>query len=282
MKILSFGEILWDIFPTENFIGGAPLNFAAHSAFHHNDVFMLSAVGDDDLGKKALEQIKTWGISEKHIHISDKYETGKCIVTLDEMGIPNYKLLENTAYDFIPQSIKNEHFDALYFGTLALRSCYNYDSLKNLIANNIFREIFVDVNIRPPFYSKESVIFALETASILKISLEELDIVAEISNSKEVKDYREFAEVLSNKYRNLKVIIITLGAEGSFALDCKTQIGHFEKSIPVSVVSTVGAGDSFSAAFLSNFMQLKDITFCLAHANKIASYVVSHKGAVPK
>lgn len=280
MKILSFGEILWDVYPNEKHLGGAPLNFAAHLAKHGDEVFMWSALGNDELGKRAAEIIEKWNISTEFINILPQFETGKCVVSLDEFGIPKYNLLENTAYDNIPD-VKTGDFDVLYFGSLALRSKTNFENLKRFINSQSFKEIFVDVNVRPPFYSAENLCFAVSNATILKISLEELPIVAELTETENNCEFEEFAKALSLSYKNLKLVIITLGEEGAFVLDCRTGKSFYSKAQKVKAVSTVGAGDSFSAAFLHKYLKGESLDECLLHATKIAAFVVTSSEAVP-
>lgn len=281
MKILSFGEILWDVYPDKKYIGGAPLNFAAHSAKQGEEVYMLSAVGQDQLGTDALSQLKSWGINCKYVAALADKPTGACNVTLDANLVPKYDLLQNVAYDYIDGNSDNEDFDVLYFGTLALRGEHNQKALKTLIDNNNFSDIFVDVNIRPPFYSAQTVEFGVKSATILKVSLEELDTVAHLLEISDFADYKQFAQILAHTYKNLKCIIITLGGDGAYALDCGSGKDYSCGCADVKVVSTVGAGDSFSAAFLHKYLHKSTIDDCLAYASKIAGYVVSHFDAVP-
>ena len=282
MKVLSFGEILWDVYPDKRFIGGAPLNFAAHLAKHGAKVHMLSALGKDELGDASISRVKDFGIKDDFIsYVGDK-ETGKCIVTLDENGIPNYNLLQNVAYDYITCDKEASGFDLLYFGSLALRSTYNLDSLKKLMAENSFGEVFVDVNIRPPFYSRESVGFCVENASIVKISSEELPVVIDLLGMENAATYNEFCVALAGRYESLKLIILTLGADGAFAYDCRAQKAYTCPGRKVEVASTVGAGDSFSAAFVYQYLNNKGLDFCLDYASKVAAFVVSNYEAIPE
>ena len=175
MKLASFGEILWDVYPDEKFIGGAALNFAAHFSKCGGKAYMISAVGKDNLANETIECVEKMSVSTKYISRSDK-ETGKCLVTLNEKMIPTYDLLSDVAYDYIDTSaITGKTFDLLYFGSLALRSEYNMKNLEKLLSNNSFAEIVVDINIRPPYYSDDVIKYALEKASIIKISDEELN-----------------------------------------------------------------------------------------------------------
>lgn len=281
MKILSFGEILWDCYPDKKYIGGAPLNFAAHLAKHGENVYMLSSLGDDELGKAATEYLKKQNISTEYVFKCGEKETGKCLVTLDENQVPTYNLLSDVAYDYIPTDKVFDDFDVLYFGTISLREEYNKNSLKSLLDRCSFKEVFVDINIRTPFYTAETVRFAVESATILKISLEELAIVAELLGVSEFFDYKEFAKLIADEYKNINCIIITLGADGAYTYSAAEEKEYVCASELVTAVSTVGAGDSFSAAFLSRYLKNADIMQCLKHAAKIAAYVVSKFDAVP-
>ena len=281
MKALSFGEILWDVYEDKKYIGGAPLNFAAHLAKHGDEVYMLSSLGRDESGADALEQLKKWNIKTNLISVSDKKQTGCCLITLDNNSVPSYNLLDDVAYDYIECDGISDSFNVLYFGTLSLRSEYNYNSLKKLIYHNSFDEIFVDVNIRPPFYTYETVKFALENATILKISLEEMPVIMKLIGEKNGMDYKDFTKELSKSFKNISLIIVTLGAEGAFALHCNTLQEYFCSAPKTRVKSTVGAGDSFSAAFLHKYISGTDIQSSLEYAAHLAGFVVSQYDAVP-
>lgn len=282
MKILSFGEILWDVYPDEKYLGGASLNFAAHLAKNGEEAYMLSALGQDDLGADAKKMVEKWNVSTQFVAELSQNETGKCLVTLDKNRIPSYNLLDHVAYDYIPTDAVEGDFDVLYFGTLALRGEYNRASLERLLARKQFREVFVDVNIRPPFYSKESVRFAFSKASIVKVSDEELPVVQGLLGMEKSDDYKAFAAALAKTYQNLNCVIITRGGEGAYALNCKAGSDAACPSEKVKVVSTVGAGDSFSAGFLHKYLAGAPLADCLAYATKIAGFVVSQYDAVPE
>lgn len=282
MTVLSFGEVLWDVYPDKEFIGGAPLNFASHFAKCGGKSFMLSAVGEDALGQKTIETVESLGVDTKFINKSTK-QTGKCLVTLDDKGVPSYNLLCDVAYDDIKyESFGGEHFDALYFGTLSLRSQNNLDTLCKVMNDNKFSQIFVDINIRPPFYSENTIDFALRSASIVKISDEELGIVMQALGKGFDNDLKKSAQLLCEKYKNLEIVIITKGEKGAFAYNCKTKESFEVKAQKVKAISTVGAGDSFSAAFLSKLMSGNDIKLCLEFASKISAFVVSKHEAIPE
>lgn len=278
MKILSFGEVLWDVFPNGEFIGGAPLNFAAHLAKMGEELYILTSVGNDDMGAKTINKIKDFGVKTDYVSVLNTLETGKCLVTLDCNKVPKYKLLNNVAYDnIVCENIPN-NFDVLYFGTLALRNGFNRNSLNELLNNHDFDDVFVDVNIRPPFFDKETVEFAVKNATILKISDEELPVIAKLLG---VNYETDFAKQLCEKYCNLRLVIITLGVNGSFCFESAKNKEYTVENVKTPVASTVGAGDSYSAAFLHKYLGGCDIQECVEFASKISAFVVSKTEAIP-
>ena len=277
MKILSFGEIIWDVYETEKFIGGAPLNLAAHCSKQGAESFMLSAVGNDDLGKCALEEVKGFNVKTDFVSVNQEKETGKCIVTLNENGVPSYNVLTDVAYDYIktPDNIKNFEFDVFCFGTLALRSRENLETVKSILKNGNIKKIYCDINRRPPFFSDETILFALSNANILKISDEELHFVTEACALKELED-------IADKYRNLEFILLTQGEKGATVYDCKNKKEYSQKAPKTKVASTVGAGDSFGATFICEYFRTEDTLKSLKRAIEISAFVVSKKEAIPE
>lgn len=281
MKVLSFGEIIWDVYPDEKHLGGAPLNFAAHFAKQGGEAYVLSALGDDELGNEALNKLSLWKVNAEYVSVLSGKDTGKCLVTLDKQGVPTYNIVRDSAYDYINCSSVSDEFDALYFGTLALRNEYNRREISELIKSHSFKEIFVDVNLREPFISRESLMLCMENATVLKISDEELSAVSKILYNTEY-DYKNIATEISKTFQNIKFIIITLGEKGSYAYDVHNKTSFSCAAERVTVASTVGAGDSFSAVFLYKYMCGFDIDSCLKSASRISAYVVSKTEAVPE
>lgn len=280
MKALVFGEVLWDIYPDSKHIGGAPLNFAVHFKKSGGESWIVTAVGNDLLGQETVDEIKKMGVHTEYVTYTDN-ETGKCLVTLDDNQIPTYNLLNHVAYDYIRNpDLTADKFDILYFGTLSLRNENNKNVLKQIISENTFEDVFVDINIRAPYYCEEVIKFACENATILKISDEELPVVLAHINEGDLSAEKS-AEMIGNKFKNLKMVIITKGKKGSFVYDCVTKKNYEQKTQEVKVVSTVGAGDSFSASFLSKYIASGDIEKALDFATKISGFVVSCKEAIP-
>lgn len=279
MKILAFGEILWDVFGDKKEIGGAPFNFAAHMSKLGADCYMASALGNDELGREANINVSQLGIKNNFISVLEK-PTGYCQVTLDG-NTPNYELVGDVAYDYIPKRIINEAFDAFYMGTLAQRSDISRSTLNTLLNELKVKEVFFDINIRQKYYSKEIIEGSLFHATILKISREEMNVfnLLSICNA----DKTELLCIsLSEKYKKLKLILITLDKDGAMLFDCTNKEFIYSKKPQSKVVSTVGAGDSFSACFLYNYLNVVNKKDCLDRAVTLSDYVVTKLGAIPE
>lgn len=293
MKLVSFGEIIWDIYGEKKTIGGAPLNFAAHAARCGAEAYLLSAVGDDALGAEAKTVLRRFGIRSDFTLTEAGRPTGVCHVTLDENGVPTYAIAENCAYDAIPVSgfldaaaHQKDAFDAFCFGTLALREEENRATVTKLLHSVRFREIYADLNVRMPFCSPCALLLCLEHATIVKISDEELPLVllmlGDVLPNVENADIYAAAKALSACFPQIKLLIFTLGGKGSTIYDCR--IGRFQciSAPSVKVVSTVGAGDSYGAAFLVSYLAGEPISVCLERATARSAFVVAHAEAVPE
>ena len=287
-KVLAIGEIIWDIYPDKQVIGGAPLNFAAHATLCGAQSAILSAVGNDTLGETALNSLVDFGVSAQYVK-RNVQPTGQCLVTLDQNAVPSYRVLENVAYDNILMTeddiaqINQENYDALYFGTLIQSAAVSKKTVWELVKNCSFREIICDVNLRPNCYDAESVCFCLENATILKVSIEEEPILRSFGKYKPIGDHpSDIAKALCESFKNLKIVIVTLGKDGAYAYDARDKKEYMQCSIGDKVVSTVGAGDSFAAAWLTSYLEQQPIDVCMRKAAEISGFVVAHTEAVPK
>lgn len=285
-KILSFGEIIWDVYPSEKCIGGAPLNFAAHARLCGAESFLISAVGADTLGKDALQTVRNLQIDARFVR-ENAFPTGKCEVTLNENGVPTYTVLENTAFDNILLSdadfakIRSLAFDALYFGTLIQRSAVSKATLKALCASCTFGEIICDINLRKNCYDTDSATFCLANATILKISDEEEPMLRTLGLYTVTDDtHTGIAKAITAAFPNIKILMITLGEKGSFVFERASQSGFSLDGKKVEVVSTVGAGDSYTAAWCVSFLQGEDLLTATQKATARAAFVVAHKDAI--
>lgn len=281
MRALSFGEILFDIIEGEDFLGGAPLNFAAHLAKCGAESYILSRVGDDELGKKALEQIEELNIKDIFIQRDSNYLTGTVEVEL-KGGQPDYTILENVAYDFIStedvdEKLNKEEFDIFYFGTLAQRSRDSAKTLHHLLDKKSFKHVFYDINLRKGYFSKKILEGSLQRCTILKLNDEEVDVLSNLFFGEKII-MEKFAERIAEDFK-IHLVIITAGARGCLVHE-KGKFG-FEKGFPAEVVDTVGAGDAFSAAFIFQYYKYGDALKAARIANRLGAYVASSRGPIP-
>ena len=273
MKILSFGEILWDIFPDEKRIGGAPFNFAAHASRLGAESYLVSRVGNDENGTEALKEAKNFGIRCDYITVDRKHPTGICNVTLNN-GKPDYELAPNSAYDFIPDTCVYPEFDAIYMGTLAMRSPESRRSFEKILKYTKRKEVIFDVNFRKSFFSRELVNSFLRETTVLKLSDEEIGFFGK-------KDFVNVCLDLSANYKKLKYICLTLGKDGAMVFDCANKTVLLSDKPKSEPVSTVGAGDSFAACFITSLLSGLSLGECLDRAVILSDYVVTQLGAVP-
>ncbi|NQV27849.1 MAG: carbohydrate kinase [Rhodopirellula sp.] len=281
-KIISLGEVLWDLFPEGERFGGAPANFACHAAFLGGEVSMISAVGDDSRGREALNILRSYGIDVTLMQVVPDAATGTVGIELDSNGKPTFTIHEGSAWDQIDWNEKLESrvkdADAVYFGTLGQRSEISRNTIRRLLkaASEIPRVL--DINLRRPFFDASMLRESVQLASILKLSDDELATVCEALEI----DTSGSPETMIRQIRDqqqLDLVIMTRGAEGALLA---TPNGLVEQpGIATTVVDTVGAGDSFTAAFLVGMLHGEPHDRNLQNACAVAAAVCSHAGAVP-
>lgn len=277
--VVGIGELLWDVLPTGKKAGGAPINFVYHATQLGAEGYAISAVGKDELGEEIVQELDNNHIA--HCIESVDYQTGTVEVTL-EKGIPTYNIIENVAWDHIPVSSKAieivKEAKAICFGTLAQRNMDSRKALTELLSyapEDALR--FFDINIRQNYYSKELILDLLEKANILKINDEELEMLRPMMGLE--GDYEVCCKALLEKY-GLKYVILTAGSKFSaiYSTDENSVIG----TPKVAVADTVGAGDSFSGAFVYSILAGKSLKEAHRKAVNTAAFVCSKEGAWPE
>lgn len=282
MKVLAVGEIIFDIFGNEAAIGGAPLNFCAHCVACGAQAALVSGTGNDEYGKKALEEMKKFGVRTDFV-CRNNLETGKCIVTVSN-GQPSYNVLRPAAYDRVCidiDAIKKYSADVFAFGTLVQREETSRSAVRKILEECSFGEIFCDVNLRKGCYDRESCALCLENATILKLSDEEEPLLAQFGFYDTDKNEKNLLRNIAQKYNNIRIILFTKGEKGSVVYDVAN--GRFAdiSAVKTNVISTVGAGDSYSAAFLCEYLKSGDLIKAGESGAKRSAFVVSKKEAIP-
>lgn len=280
--VVGMGEALWDVLPEGKKIGGAPANFAYHVSQFGLPSCVVSAIGDDALGKEIIENFTSKGLDQLIAEVP--YPTGTVQVEIDQTGIPLYDIKENVAWDNIPYT---EHLDALAKRTKAV--CFGSLAQRNVVSRNTINHfldtmpkdddslIVFDVNLRQGFYNKEILCKSMQNCNILKINDEELITVSRMLGYPGI-DLQDKCWILLGKY-NLKMLILTCGINGSYVFTPGNV--SFQPTPKVEVADTVGAGDSFTAAFIASILKGKSVTEAHSIAVKTSAYVCTQKGAMP-
>lgn len=280
--VVGMGEALWDVLPEGKKIGGAPANFAYHVSQFGLPSCVVSAVGADALGKEIVENFTSKGLNQLIAEVP--YPTGTVQVELDRAGVPQYDIKENVAWDNIPYTEQLAELagrtKAVCFGSLAQRNVVSRQTINRFLDEMPQGEdtlrVF-DVNLRQGFYSKEILCESMERCNILKINDEELVTVSRMFGYPGI-DLQDKCWILLGKY-DLKMLILTCGINGSYVF----TPGHvsFQPTPKVEVADTVGAGDSFTSAFIASILKGKSVPQAHRRAVQVSAFVCTKKGAMP-
>ncbi len=284
MRIVSIGELLWDVMGDREFLGGAPLNFSVSSRRLGNEVAFISAVGADQRGALAIESMEALGLSAKFIRVIPEQETGTAIVTTDKSGNATFVIKRPAAFDFL--NIEDSRLsdtavrdpDWIYFGTLAQTSARNEALLDRLVAGSPKSGRFYDVNLREGHWNPELVQRLSGLASIIKLNEPEAETLFRICCGAQQFSPERFCEYWSGNY-GAEVLCITLGERGCMIWS-NGGLQRFH-GYPVKTVDTVGAGDAFSAAFLQGLQLGWPMERTASFANALGAIVAARPGAIP-
>ncbi|MEN9229291.1 MAG: carbohydrate kinase [Thermostichus sp. DG02_5_bins_236] len=251
---LILGEVLLDRFPNRAVLGGAPFNVAWNLKGLGSEPIFLSRIGQDAAGEQVLAAMHRQGLSSIALQRDPTYPTGAVQVELDGQGIPAYEILADQAYDYI--HLNADQLGALkpsllYRGSLAARTEAAHQQIQALI-QGLNCPVFLDLNLRDPWWNPERVREMLRSCTWLKLNQEELTQVAQLEGIP-AQDLLTQAQTLREKL-NLSKVFLTLGAAGAMLIT-PTQI-HRSDPVPVpEMVDTVGAGDAFSAVVILGLLR---------------------------
>lgn len=280
--VVGLGEVLWDVFPDRTCFGGAPANFICSVAALTNSVqpAMVSGVGDDDLGRSALLELQRRGVRTDTVATVDR-PTGTVRVQIDEQGKASYRFAEDCAWDSFPFSDGLRDLaartTAVCFGTLGQRETMARRTIQQFVEYVPDNQIrLLDINLRPPFYTDQTLLDSLSLANALKMNDEEAPLLAELSGITATGE--DVLPRLAERW-NLKTAAITLGSDGALLWHDGTLVRS--PGVPTEIVDTVGAGDSFTAAMTIGLLQQRDLQQVSDHACEVAAFVCSTPGATP-
>jgi len=280
--VVGMGEALWDVLPEGKKIGGAPANFAYHVSQFGLESCVVSAVGQDPLGAEILKNFDEKKL--KYLIDTVPYPTGTVQVEIDQAGVPQYEIKENVAWDNIPYTAKLEALAertcAVCFGSLAQRNIVSRNTINRFLdamPTNDKQLVVFDVNLRQGFYNKEILCNSMKRCNILKINDEELVTVSRMFGYPGI-DLQDKCWILLGKY-NLQMLILTCGINGSYVFTPGNV--SFHPTPKVEVADTVGAGDSFTAAFIANILKGHSVVDAHRIAVETSAYVCTQQGAMP-
>jgi len=286
--ILGIGELLWDMLPRGPQLGGAPANFTVMAGRLGDHAAVLSRIGRDDLGRKAIDILDPLPVDTSHLQVDPTHQTGRVTVTLTD-GQPAYVIHQPAAWDFLELSDEwlqlAERADAICFGSLAQRSLESRQTIQTLAAQTSSACVRIyDVNLRAPFYSGEIVQESLELATVVKMNDAEVPLVLALLGLQSVEGQttaglRFGAEQLLAEFPTLRMISVTCGAHGSLLVT--RDEWQYHPGIPVKVADAIGAGDAFTAAMTHYLLRGADLLTLNEAGNRWGAWVASQSGAMP-
>lgn len=280
--VIGIGEALFDMLPEGKKLGGAPANFAYHVSQFGIESCAVSAMGNDELGNELVAELNAHHLNYQIEKVD--YPTGTVQVSLDSNGIPAYEIKEGVAWDNIPFTPsleeKAKQCTAVCFGSLAQRNEVSRTTIHRFLDAMPNKEgcykVF-DINLRQGFFTKDIIIDSIKRCNILKINDEELITISRIFGYPGI-DLQNKCWLLLGKY-NLKMLILTCGVNGSYVFTPGEV--SFIATPKVDVADTVGAGDSFTGAFVASLLRGKSVREAHELAVKVSAYVCTQNGAMP-
>ena len=262
-KILSYGEIIFDVIKGKSFLGGAPLNFAWFANQLGGETTLISAVGNDDLGLEAISTINNYGINS-HINISNQ-PTGTA--TVNSNG--RFDITYPAAWSKIEiPELEFPFCDLIYFGTLAQMSTSNRNQIRYLV-EKAATHVFLDLNLRYPFYSKDTILDSLKMADIVKVNLEEWQEI------KHLFSINEPAALID--HFNLTHFAITMGDQGAMFFSGGQKFQY--KPGRITEIDPTGSGDAFSAGLAIGLLCQMPKKEILEESCRTGAAVAGNKGA---
>ncbi len=271
---LIFGEVLFDVLPDgERVLGGAPFNVSWHLQAFGLQPLMVTRVGIDPPGDEVLAAMESWGMDTSGVQRDQARPTGTVQVELAD-GDPIFHILPDQAYDQIDRDrarelVAGEPLSLTYHGSLVLRAETARSALIELEAT-CGAPVFVDVNLRDPWWNRVDVLASVSRATWVKLNEAELGLLAGALDSASAEAFRS--------EHGLDTVVVTRGKKGADVVDRDGVIEAAAWS-DVEVVDTVGAGDAFSAVFILGLTMGWPTELSLARSLEFAAAMCTVPGA---
>ena len=278
-SVVCFGEILWDVLPTERKPGGAPMNVAYHLHKLGIKGLLVSALGDDEAGKDLLNFLNNIELSTDYIQICESEKTSQVLATVNDNYEVSYEIVYPVAWDKIV--IKPIHqrmvtdSGAFVFGSLASRDSVSRETLFKMLEFAKYK-VF-DVNLREPHYSKELITQLLQQADLVKLNIVELMLLSGWYNSSSSTE-AEAVDTLLSRFP-ISELIVTKGSKGASYYTSQFRFDY--PAYATQVADTIGSGDAFLAAFLAMKLRNEPLEATLDYAVAMGAFITSHSGACP-
>jgi fructokinase len=293
MKALGFGAVLWDKIikigisdqkksRSEMTIGGSVFNVLGHLAKLGCDSYMVSALGGDELGTKAMEEFLRLNIHTDFLQKND-YPTCSVSVSFDENESPQYQLPPDVSWDHIDitekhiEELCSHNFDVLIYGTIEQRNIVSRKSLNTILDSTPSLKKFIDLTLRDNFYDKNILHHSLKNADIIKMNLEEAVLINNLFHI-DKKDPKDILQYISKEFES-EIVCITCGAEGAYIGN--TDSIFYKQAYNVTVSDTIGSGDAFSAGLLYKLHMGGALDDACDFGTKLGALVASKSGAIP-
>lgn len=279
--VVLIGEVLADVFPDRSVLGGAPFNVACHLQAFGLLPVLITRVGNDPLGRELVATMTRLGLTTEGVQQDPLHPTGQVIVHI-ENGDHRFEIPPDQAYDFIDANDACEVAlsaapELIYFGSLAQRNAVSYNAINNIFQTVRSRRI-LDINLREPWYTVQIIRQSLSHADFVKMSEEELKVIAGLLNISENNAYAQAAVMI--RQFSLRQLLVTCGARGVWQLDADGN-KHAQQGGSIDLVDTVGAGDAFTAVFITGTLRGWSSAVTLSRANAFAAAICGVRGAIP-
>lgn len=278
-NVVCFGEVLWDILPSGEVPGGAPMNVAYHLHKLNKQPALITRIGMDKRGHDLMNIFSGRGVCTDYFQVDNTYGTGSVFVKADDASEVAYDIVKPAAWDFI--ELEAAHADLLadagyfVFGSLAARGTESRNTLFALLEMAKYKVL--DINLRAPHYSRGLVEELLRKADFVKMNRAELELITGwVSNFTSLEDRMKS---IRDRF-NIPNIVVTMGGDGALLYRDELFTGH--KGYPVEVVDTIGSGDAFLAGFLSRLLENADSADALSYACNLGAFIATQRGACPQ
>ncbi|GAA0554763.1 carbohydrate kinase family protein [Chitinophaga japonensis] len=279
-NIVCLGEVLWDILPDRELPGGAPMNVAYHLQQLSQQVAMVSRVGADDHGERLLREMERKGLSTACIQQDSAHPTGRVYARMDTHNDMQYDIVYDVAWDHIAwqasleKLLGSEGLQYMVYGSLLARHPVSRAALQQALRAGV--QQVLDINLRAPYYSRDTLEWLMGSCHLLKLNLAELELISAWYGSQ--ASHEACIRMLADRF-DIDTVLVTLGSKGCIGY-IQEQF-YYQPGQPVEVADTIGSGDAFLAGFLACRINGCTPSYSLAYANALGALVASRPGGCP-